>query len=157
MSDDIKVLAKRLRERPFRHASESDLEAIERRQSERVKAADALEEMASARAECERQYQEKVQEVITQMSRAEAAEAERDHLAGEGATLAEKNEALAEDLARFRREVTIAVSDRDVAVAERDRLKAALERVQFMSQTAHNERLAAINATATAALGGDAS
>lgn len=32
------------------------------------------------------------------------------------------------------------------------RLRAALERVQFMSQTAHNERLAAINATATAAL-----
>lgn len=46
MSDNIKELVNRLRERPFRHASESDLEAIERRQSERVKAADALEAMA---------------------------------------------------------------------------------------------------------------
>lgn len=54
-------------------------------------------------------------------------------MAGEVATLTEKNEALAEDLARWKREVTIAVSDRDAAVAERDRLKEVLQSIHDMA------------------------
>lgn len=39
-----------------------------------------VETLVKARAECERQYQAKVEEVIAQMNRAEAAEAEVERL-----------------------------------------------------------------------------
>jgi len=42
----------------------------------------AIEALVKARAECERQYQAKVEEVVAQMNRAEAAEAEVERLKG---------------------------------------------------------------------------
>ena len=43
---------------------------------------DAYVESTKARAECERQYQAKVEEVVAQMNRAEAAEADVERLKG---------------------------------------------------------------------------
>lgn len=73
MDEAHKELVKRLRERPFRHASESELEAAERRQSERVKAALALEALAEQRDRFVERFNETRQEL-------NAITAERDRL-----------------------------------------------------------------------------
>lgn len=79
MTTDIKSLVENLRKYCWQRIDEdgdqNDSEAP-------YEAADALEAMAGARAECERQYQAKVEEVIGQMNRAEAAEAEVERLKG---------------------------------------------------------------------------